>query len=308
MGNSEVLRKLAIDFFSGTDYLRDGFITVGGIQVQGGANWRERCGAAARALKQDANDMKEVLDLTQAISFVRGKLSEEALKDSDLVNQVYKIWAGRTLCSAAQMLADQIESDSEKVEVESCSCRKEDCELNGQTEIVRIWHRDWERLPHHLYGDILYLSGYMPRNMGTFRPLRRLVQSIANKFSRPNGQPTDDDFDKIPAHLRNWEWQDCRFDQGETTFTMANRDGNDQTFDFQSVTNTADKPLRSLWDAATRDLLSRGLISIDELTSLLDTLVTPSAGDSGTVKTSSKWGDVTTGFNLSLRPSSPEKK
>lgn len=300
MVNSEEIRKAAVEFFTGQDYLRDGC-----PEGKGSRSFSDRARAAGDVFYSDHNGKRNdnAYDLSLALKTIRPLFRN--VREDVLCKVVYQVWAGRTLWSAAQIVAGQIESDAQKVAVPCCTCKEEGCPKATETRLARLWE---EKSLDPLYGEILYLSDYMPRNMGTFRSLRRLVQTIANEFSRPNGHPTDDDFDKIPAHLRNWKWQDCRFDQGETIFTMADRRDCDQTFDLQSLTNTADEQLMRLWDTATRLVSSRGLLSSDMLTSLVDSLAAPSAGDHGTVTTSSKWGDVTTGFNLSLQPPSPEKK
>lgn len=299
MVNSEEIRKAAVDFFTGRDYLRDG-----DLEGKGSRSFSDRAHAAGDVFYSDHNGKPNdnAYDLQLALETIRPLFKN--VREDALRKVIYQVWAGRTLWSAAQIVAGQIESDAQKVAVPCCTCEEEGCPKATETRLARLWE---EKSSDPLYRHILYLSGYMPRNMGNFRPLRWLIETTANKFSRTRGQPKDRDFDTLPTHLREWEWQGCRFDQGETMFKMVNAAGSEQTHDLLSLTGASDVDLLRLQDAATRILSSRGFISSNALNSLVDTSSNRSDGGSGTVVTETNRGDVTTGFNLSLQPPSPEK-
>ena len=288
-----------MNFFTAWDYLRDG-----DPEEKGVLSFSDRAHAAGDVFYSDHNGKRNdnAYDLSLALETIRPLFKN--VREDALRKVIYQVWAGRTLWSAAEIMAGQIESDSQKVAVPCCTCKEEGCPKAAETRLARLWE---EKSPDPLYGHILYLSDYMPRNMGTFRPLRWLVETTASKFSRARGQPKDKDFDTLPTHLRKWKWQGCRFDQGETIFKMVNTEGSEQTHDLLSLTGTSDVDLLRLQDAATRILLSRGFISSNALTSLVDTSLNRSDGGSGTVVTETNRGDVTIGFNLSLRPPSPKK-
>jgi hypothetical protein len=213
MVNSEEIRKTAIGFFSRTDYLRDGFITVGGVKIQGETNQADRLSTARMAVRK----WKDSFDLTQAKSFVCAELGADAASHTKFEKQIYEVWTARTLYSAAQMLADQIRTDSKLVEVSWCRCDDPDCKYSTKKSMIQIYHKETyieEKKPHRLYGDIVDLMMCMRDNMGHLEELRALVHDTAGRFFRSqagggneNQGRDKEDFEQIPKRLHRRLWR-----------------------------------------------------------------------------------------------------
>ncbi|KAG7528784.1 hypothetical protein FFLO_05925 [Filobasidium floriforme] len=241
MITSEDIRRTAIKFFSVTNYLKEGFVVVGGKKMDGETTQWHRLSTAARAVRKET----ESFDLTQAKSFVCAELGADAASHTEFEKQIYEIWTARTLYSAAHMLADQIRTDSKLVEVSWCSCDDPDCEFSTKKSMMQIYHKETyidKKKPHRVYSDIFDLIECMRNDMGYLGGLRTLVHDTARKFFRCQaGGGNEDqgrdkkDFIEIPIQLKGYKWEDYRFGKGDSMSSPVDRYGTGPDFSASSI-------------------------------------------------------------------------
>jgi hypothetical protein len=261
MVNSEEIRKAAVESFFGTDYLRDGFITVGGVRIQGETNQADRLSAARMA----ARKWKDSFDLTQAKSFVCAALGADAARHTEFGKQIYEVWTTRTLYSAAHMLADQITKDSEKVEVPLCYCKKKGCKWKDKWDTIHIYHKLTyleEKKAHRLYGDIVDLMMCMRDNMGNLEEFRAFVHDTAQRFfrSQAGGGNEDqgkdkEDFEQIPKRLRGYRWED--FGKEASISLSVESHGAENDYSPSSIRTWSDDKIHEVYDAVQREMSRR---------------------------------------------------